>query len=60
MAYKISPYKDEDELPNVFNATSALHYFRVLQDLMYDWTHAQTHEMTLMQNLVNDKTPPGL
>ena len=40
MEFKIHAYKEEEELPNFYNATNALHYFRVLRDLMFNWVRA--------------------
>ena len=60
LEFKISPYHEENELPNFYNATSALHYFRVLRDLMFNWTRAKMHEKTLRESLISDQVPPGL
>ena len=60
LEFKIAPYNEEIDLPNFYNATDALHYFRVLRDLMFNWTKAKGHERTLRESLMSDQTPPGL
>ena len=56
----IYPYTEETDLPNFFKANNALHYFRVLRDLMYNWTHSQSHQKILWESLLRDQAPPGL
>ena len=60
LEFKITPYHEEEELPNFFNATNALHYFRVLRDMIFNWTKSKAHEKTLRDSLISDTTPPGL
>lgn len=60
LEYKVHPYTEEEDLPNFYNATAALHNFRVMRDLMYSWTRAKHHQQTLRESLLSDQVPPGL
>ena len=54
------PYYEEEELPNYFNVINALHYFKVLRDLMYNWVRTQGHQRQLTDSLLSDQIPPSL
>ncbi len=60
LMYKILPFTKEEELPNFVRSTNALQSYRVLRDLLVDWTCCRHHQKTLIDSALSDITPPGL
>ncbi len=60
LAYKILPFVNETELPNFVRSTNALQYYKVLRDLLFDWSRCKHHQKTLIDSALSDITPPGL
>ncbi|MCP3933281.1 MAG: hypothetical protein GY705_29775 [Bacteroidetes bacterium] len=55
--YKIYPFHDEKDLPNFVHATNALQYFKVLRDILFDWTRSKHHQKTIIDSASSDITP---
>ncbi len=50
LKYEIHPFTDEDTLPNFIHATGALQYFKVLREILFDWTRAKHHHRGLIDS----------
>ncbi len=60
LTYKIIPFNHDDDLPNFIHSTSALQYFKVLREILFDWTRSKHHEKSILDSATSDTTPPGL
>ncbi len=60
LTYKIIPFSKDDELPNFIHSMSSLQYFKVLREILFDWTRSKHHEKNILDSATSDTTPPGL
>ncbi|MCP3895590.1 MAG: hypothetical protein GY706_13330, partial [Bacteroides sp.] len=60
LEFQIIKFDSENDLPNFLHTTNALQYFRVLRDMIFDWSRAKSHQKNMIDSLMSDQTPPGL